>query len=229
MINPFGTLSLEILLQMIFQEYLLHSRCLTFVTETALESNIAIIPCTYIKIENDTNLQDHILQVSEMGCSDYIIQTTKPKEFLTAFEEVNHIAIVRRSDRKLIFLPTFEEDDNNDLLSILVSKESYYVANILLVLEANSSSTECEIYDLVTHKFEGITEVNSPVYLDQWNSCNMSFEKNANLFPHDMTNMRGRKLKVAAFTYKPYALLDLNDAPHGRDGTEIRIVEEFCR
>ncbi|CAH2075338.1 unnamed protein product, partial [Iphiclides podalirius] len=46
-----------------------------------------------------------------------------------------------------------------------------------------------------------------------------------------MSNLYGKVVKVSCFTYKPYVLLDLNPAvvPYGRDGMEIRIVDEFCR
>ncbi|CAH2107283.1 unnamed protein product [Euphydryas editha] len=171
-----------------------------------------------------------------MGCSDYIVQLKEPEIFMTAFENVVHMGNVRKSDRKIIMLPKI---DNNlvstnskvELLNILSMKEASFVANILLILPSDTLC-DCEIYDLVTHKFVGPDyDNNKPIYLDKWNSCTSKFDNNVNLFPHDMSDLQGKIVKVAGFTYTPYVLLDLdtNIAPRGRDGIEVRIVDEFCR
>ncbi|KAL4706513.1 hypothetical protein ACJJTC_015711 [Scirpophaga incertulas] len=75
------------------------------------------------------------------------------------------------------------------------------------------------------------SEVHQPYYLDRWNTCKEEFEENIYIFPHDMSNLNGKIVKVACFTYKPYVLLDIDPKIEslGRDGTEIRIVNEFCR
>ncbi|KPI97856.1 Glutamate receptor delta-2 subunit [Papilio xuthus] len=108
-------------------------------------------------------------------------------------------------------------------------KETTFIPNVLIV--APSTNQSCESYDLITHKYIGLSNHNEPLYLDLWSSCTKQFTKNNNLFPHDMSNMHGKVVKVACFTYKPYVLLDLNSTlvPFGRDGMEIRIIEEFCR
>lgn len=228
-----GTLiPIEVFLQtVIIKQYLESSYCVTVVSEPPLDVNY-LYPFTYIDI-NGPNFNDRLLEVSEMGCSDYIIRVEKPDFFMATFENVTHFGNARRSDKKLIFIGLEENENNkNNLLDILSMTESSFVANILLILPDNSVTDGCTYYNLVTHKFVGPDEeVSNPIYLDKWDSCTDKFEKNANLFPHDLSNLYGKTVKISCFTYKPYVFLDLDSGitPSGRDGTEIRIVEEFCR
>ncbi|XP_026739805.1 glutamate receptor ionotropic, delta-2-like isoform X2 [Trichoplusia ni] len=159
----------------------------------------------------------------------------EPQKFMVAFERVVHIGDIRRSDRKIIILPYDEDYNENreiDLPSMVFSmKESHFVADMLMI-ENYKSDTNCKLFDLITHKFVGSdNEIQLPIHLDRWNSCTEKFENQANLFPHDMTDLYGKTVKVACFTYKPYVLLDIDPAiePLGRDGVEVRIVDEFCR
>nr|ARO76470.1 ionotropic receptor 7 [Conogethes punctiferalis] len=222
---------IEILLQTIFNEYLSNSYCLTVVSEKPLDLHVNI-SYAYISVENGELSPDQMLKLSENGCSDYIVQVKNPQKFMGAFETVNLLGNVRRGDRKIVFLPYREDNATTTLLlEILTLKETSFIANILLILPSPEQST-CSYYDLVTHKYVGQdNEINQPYYIDRWNACTLNFEKNVSLFPHDMTNLYGKTLKVACFTYMPYVLLDLSEAqePFGRTGTEIKIVDEFCR
>ncbi|CAH1644342.1 unnamed protein product [Spodoptera littoralis] len=234
MLLPTISLPLEILLNTIIIQYLDSSYCVTVFSDKPL-SPIFSTSFIYL-IPDEENLVEQIYNVSERGCSDYIVRMRDPQNFMTAFERVVHIGNVRRSDRKVIILPYNEEyNDINDenLPSLIFSmKGSEYLANMLMVINHNSSNSDCKEFDLITHQYVGPDDVsNLPKYLDRWDSCSQQFENNANLFPHDMTNLFGKTLRVACFTYKPYALLDIDTAiePLGRDGVEIRIVDEFCR
>lgn len=227
-------LPLELLLNTIIRQYLESTYCLTIISDAPLAFSF---PNSFISlIPNDENLVEQVYNVSEMGCSDYIVRMQDPQKFMTAFETVVHTATIRRSDRKIIFLPYNEEYNEGydiDLPSEVFSmKGSTYVANMLMIVNAASNNSECKTFDLITHQFVGPDEqTDLPKYLDSWNSCSQEFENHANLFPHDMTNLYGKTLKVACFTYKPYVLLDIDPAiePSGRDGVEIRIVDELCR
>nr|AOG12846.1 ionotropic receptor [Eogystia hippophaecolus] len=223
---------IELLLHTILNQYLYNSYCVTFVSEIPLDINFSI---TFTCIVPDPeNLTNQLLEVSEKGCSDYVVRMKEPQEFMNAYEKVNHLGNARRSDKKLIFLPFLEDDNTTNetispLLNLLSMKETSFVANILLLIPSRETTAECKFYDIVTHKYVGPDkETNHPLYLDRWNSCTEKFVMNVNLFPHDMSNLYGKTVKVACFTYKPYVLLDL-DTPTGRDGMELRIVEEFCR
>ncbi|XP_063621340.1 glutamate receptor ionotropic, delta-2-like [Cydia splendana] len=232
MITPSILFPIEILLNILINEHLQESFCLTFVTETKFTVNIPTNMSSMIIQPNNSILVEQILDASEKGCSDYIVQMHEPENFMKAFEKVNHLGDVRRSGKKLIFLPSQDEMFNkSDLTNILTLTETGFVANILLIVPSLQSS-DCKVYDMITHTFVGSDEeVHKPLYLDRWDSCTSHFERGVNLFPHDMSNLYGKTVKVAAFTYKPYVLLDLDPSlnPLGRDGMEMRIIDEFCR
>ncbi|XP_026739812.1 uncharacterized protein LOC113502441 [Trichoplusia ni] len=234
MLVPASPLSpLEILVKTIIEQYLATSYCITFVSDVPFNVFLAT-GLTYL-IPSEQNLVEQILNVSEIGCSDYIVRMQEPQKFMVAFERVVHIGDIRRSDRKIIILPYDEDYNENreiDLSSMVFSmKESNFVANMLMIETLNSES-DCKLFDLITHKFVGPDEeMHLPIHLDRWDSCREKFEKKANLFPHDITNLNGKTVKVACITYQPFVLLDIDPAiePLGRDGVEVRMVEEFCR
>ncbi|XP_061710239.1 uncharacterized protein LOC133520013 isoform X2 [Cydia pomonella] len=233
MIMPSKLFPVEILLNILINEHLQEYFCLTFVTETKLTVNIPINMSLMIIQPNNSVLAEQILDASEKGCSDYIIQMHEPENFMIAFEKVNHLGDIRRSVKKLIFLPVQDDMNNRSVLTnILALRETGFVANILLVVPSLQSSGDCKVYDMITHTFVGSDEdVQKPLYLDRWDSCTGHFERGVNLFPHNMSNLYGKTVKVAAFTYKPYVLLDLDPSLNslGRDGMEMRIIDEFCR
>nr|AST36230.1 putative ionotropic receptor IR41a.2 [Hedya nubiferana] len=233
LIPPSIHLPIEILANTLIYSYLQSSFCLTFVTETDLAVNLPSNLSSMRIQPNDSDLVNQILYASEKGCSDYIIQMHEPEDFMVAFEKVNHLGDIRRSDKKLIFLPMQDEIYNASVLTDMLSlKQTSFVANILLVVPAVQSSDDCEFYDMITHKFVGHDEeIHKPLYLDRWDSCAGHFQKAMNLFPHDMSNLYGKTVKVTAFTYKPYVLLDLDPSlnPIGRDGIDIKAIDEFCR
>lgn len=223
---------IETLLHIIITKYLNLSYCIIIISEDNLfiKSPNSVVRIFAKDNESFTSL---MLNASEMGCSDYIVQINEPETFMKAFEDVVHLGNVRKGDRKIIMLPTLQDLSDKKsqlLLNVLSMKETSFVANILLLLPSDAVN-ESHIYHLVTHKFVGSHENNKPILLDSWNFFTEKFEKNACLFPHNMTNLEGKTVKVTGFTYKPYILLELdpNVVPNGRDGLDIRIVEEFCR
>lgn len=89
---------LEKLLQVLINNYLLESYCVTLVTDTKLifrpPTNV-----TFMYIHAKINITERILAASEKGCSDFIVQTAEPENFMAAFEMVNHLGDIRRSDK----------------------------------------------------------------------------------------------------------------------------------
>lgn len=227
-----STPSISIILHALVNQYLADSYCLTLVLDKPIDFKINI-SFTHITANNGTvdGIMDQLLEVSEKGCSDYIVYMSDPQKFMVAFDQVSRLGNTRRSNRKIIILP-YSTDENyvNQLLGVFSMKESTFVANMLVVLLVQQAKTNCELYDMVSHKFVSL-DSDGPLYLDQWNSCTQKFVKNENLFPHNLKNLNGRIVRVACFTYKPYSLLDLDTTlvASQRDGIEIRIVDEFCR
>lgn len=223
--------NISLLLLTIVEQYLFSSYCITVVSDEPFNLNFNLSFTTIIPNDSVELLTRQLLKVSENGCSDYIVNVKNPEMFMVAFDEVSRLGTVRRSDRKIIILlPQSDNDSNLDLLKLLSMKESSFVANILIISKSNNFEMNCDVYDLVTHEFLK-TEGDLPIVLDRWRSCTQKFERNSNLFPHDMRDLRGKTVKSACFTYKPYVFLDLDTAvePLGRDGMEMRIVDEFCR
>ncbi|XP_050669006.1 glutamate receptor ionotropic, delta-2-like [Leptidea sinapis] len=224
--------SIEILLQAIVERYLTTSYCVTVIYEKPIQL-ISALQFRYIKYNDSIDFFSSILDASETGCSDYIVGIREPQRFMKAFDKVVHIGNTRRSDRKLIFFPHLfaldGKDDRQKFLDVLKMKESKYIANILIVLPSVKTK-DCDIYELFTHKFVGLVH-DQAIQLDIWNSCSAKFEKNADLFPIDISNLRGKVVRVSCFTYKPYVLLDLDSdlVPNGRTGVEMKLVDEFCR
>lgn len=225
--------AVNLLLQTIVNIYLSESHCLTIVSDNPIDFNLDLMFAYVIPNRTAEELKDQLLIVSEQGCSDYLVNMRDQKMFMTAYGMVSKAGSVRRSDRKILFLPAPEIlVSKNKLIDLFAMKETHYVANVLVILPSEDNETNCQIFDFVTHKFTGPDEgVDKPMLLNQWNSCTNKFKTNNTLFPHDMTNLLGKVAIMSSFFYSPYGIFDLDPAlsPKGRDGMEIRLCEEFCR
>ncbi|XP_077285106.1 putative glutamate receptor [Arctopsyche grandis] len=225
--------SLNLLLNIIVNKYLLKTYCLTVLSKTHLDiiENIPIMRYDQTNISDPISMSSFILKSFDLGCSDFIILLDSPQEFLSIFDENIHLTNQRRGNRKLVFLPSFADQTSRDkLISILQESTLSFVPDILLVLPA-CDAVNCSDYDLATHKYVGTHGNGELVILDRWRSNNKTFARNTYLFPDKLTNMQGRVLKVATFSYKPYSIIqvDENDNIVGLDGTEMKTCIEFCK
>ncbi|GBP04301.1 hypothetical protein EVAR_6516_1 [Eumeta japonica] len=129
---------------------------------------------------NKTNNQFNLLlNASEAGCSDYIVDTRDVDKFLEDLEELNHAGYIRRSDRKLILILS----NRQNLPEILKKNSIRFLADLLFIVPVTENVDECQKYELITHQFVGTGEIDTPLYLDQWDACTEKFVENANLFP----------------------------------------------
>lgn len=118
-------------------------------------------------------------------------------------------------DDILLIVPSVSNDTNflNETSNLFGEKDEYDEAN-----EFNNTSTFNEanqliseingnfvMFDLITHKYVGDFH-NETVLLDKWYSNNQTFRFNNDLYPDKLTNQQGRALRVATFTYPPYAV-----------------------
>jgi hypothetical protein len=55
------------------------------------------------------------------------------------------------------------------------------------------------------------------------------FLHSADLYPDKVSNLMGKRLIMATFTYRPYSIVDMDASPPVFDGTESRIALEFCK
>ncbi|PSN43557.1 hypothetical protein C0J52_03708 [Blattella germanica] len=56
-----------------------------------------------------------------------------------------------------------------------------------------------------------------------------AFLLSANIYPDKVSNLMGKSLTAATFTYQPYAIVNLETSPITFDGTETRVFLEFCK
>lgn len=227
-------LALEKLLGIIIKKYLIKTYCLSIFSELTLNV-VEDVPIMRFNDSDPSSMSSYIMQSFDIGCSDFIIMMDTPSDFLSIYDENIHETNQRRPYRKIIFLPTSDDEEmRKELISITQESALSFLPDLLLVLPACDSlpnESNCTKYDLGTHKFVGVSGNNDLVILDSWNGDDNTFEKNANLFPDKISNMQGRKLNVATFTYKPYSILELdaNDNIIGLDGTEMKFCIEFCK
>lgn len=84
--------------------------------------------------------------------------------------------------------------------SFLLHKD---IENFLVIALSPSKSS----YDLITNKFNGRFDSSQIILLDTFNQNVENFSQMVNLYPKKMTNLMEREIRIAAFNYKPYAIL----------------------
>jgi hypothetical protein len=218
--------SLERLLLVIINKFLLKTYCLSIFSDSPINLQINIPVMSF----NTIQLAENILKSFELGCSDFIISIENPKEFLEKFDRTIRRTSQRRGNRKLIFASTRENRGN--LIDVLKMNESKYIPDILLILPKNcDTNNNCWSYELGTNKFAGKDGHQDLIILDEWNYSNSSFVRDLNLFPDKLLDLKGKTIRIATFFCKPYILFDIDgdNRVTNLDGTDIRIVSELCR
>lgn len=226
---------LQILVNIIIQDYLIKTYCVTIITDDVTDIFLekTDIPFLYYSSTSDEDtMQSLILKSLDLGCSDFIINIDNPEIFVAQFEENIHLTNQRRGNRKLIFVPN-EHNPNSreELIQLLTIPAVEFVPNILLILPFNKTSEGSNetSYELGTQKYLSNIDNSELIILDVWSSESRSFEKKANLFPDKVSNMQGRTIKMATFNYKPYSIFELDENNNTVvDGTEYRAAREFC-
>lgn len=223
---------IELIVQILFKQYLNNSYCVTFMTENYMIDLIDIPDSISLVVLNSTgDILEATLSASEMGCSNYVVQMANPEKFITIFDKIVRLGNARKSDNKIILLPPFRDENVSKQLKVLQFKETSFISNLLIVIPVNSNK-ECKTYDFITNEFIGYDfKTNKPILLDKWNSCTKEFKQKANLFPDKLKDLDGKTVKVACFHSYPFTILDLDNSstPHGRDGIDIRAINELCR
>lgn len=188
---------LNTLINIIAIKYLKNS-CI-FLSTTSLGS-ISTNPVVKIN-EIDNNFLN-------FGCENIIIYENDTEKKINDFENQIKLAIQRYNHRKyLIFLQEYDEN-------FQLYKSLHFVPNVLFVSPKIYEENETVIYKtcevtfiLYTHMYSGLKGNDKIYVLDYWFSKNQSFLRDANLYPDKISNLRGRTMKMATFTYKPYAIV----------------------
>lgn len=100
LLSPF-IYPVETILHIILKKYLAESYCFTIISEEPFEftfSNSFI----YINPNNCNDLVSILIDVTNKGCSDFIIRMREPQYFMYALDSAHYLGDVRRSDKTII-------------------------------------------------------------------------------------------------------------------------------
>lgn len=207
------TYFLTTLVNIIIDKYLTEgSRCLFLFKDNYCEvfeyhGNVSLVV-----VDVTGNTLDSNLVFQEYGCQGFIIQSKDPVKIFNQLEYDMKFQKDRFNMRKYLILIT---DRSYNYTPVFDSVYLQYVSDFLLIypqqnkkLCKSSLGVNCENQDyaLLTHKYVGKEQNESPVLLDLWFSTNQSFLYNTLLYPNKITNQEGRILRTAFFTYEPYSI-----------------------
>lgn len=159
------------------------------------------MPFVNLKITNGSIQSD--LFFRSHGCQGIATQT---KNILTVFENVEkgiRKRLERFNNRRYLFLPS--SYDGAKEIEVFQSKELQFVADILVLRYTEEKSEG--VYEFLTHKYTGVGNNNEVIVLDKWFASNSSFLNGNNLYPDKISDMQGRTLRLATFTYLPYSFI----------------------
>lgn len=207
------TYFLTTLVNIIIDKYLTEgSRCLFLFKDNYCEvfeyhGNVSLVVVDVTRNKVNPNL---VFQ--EYGCQGFIIQSNDPVKIFNQLEYDMKFQKDRFNLRKYLILIT---DSSYNYTQIFDSGYLQYVSDVLLIYPRqntefckSSLGVKCESqdYELLTHKYVGQEQNESPVLLDFWFSANQSFLFNTPLFPNKITSQEGRILRTSLFTYEPYSI-----------------------
>lgn len=193
-----------ILTEILVNTYMKNS-CLLLITQ----ENIYKGQQPLIIINSTDNFKTNFNSSLVFGCENIIVQAPNTESTISDVEKLIKLSVHRLNDRKyLIFLPNTEQEKFPSL---------HFVPNVLFVVpiiykDSNNilMNNGEVILSLRTQRFVGVTENDAVIEIDKWFSRNCSFLKSSNLYPDKINNLKGRKLKIATFTYKPYIIVGKN-------------------
>ncbi|KAF5307157.1 hypothetical protein FQR65_LT00673 [Abscondita terminalis] len=227
-----SSIFLKVLLSTIVHKYLQNSTCLIIISQNSDNYVLSsTIPIVNVQVTDNT-IQNKLL-FRNYGCQAILIVHQNSSLILQQLEYQMKMHNDRFNSRKYLIVA-----DDTD---IFLLSELEYIVDFLLIVPANSSEEECillndlcwvhGIFELVTHKYVGAVNNSFLVTLDFWSTRNNSFAYGNNLYPDKLSNQRGRELRCATFTYKPYSIVGKTqeESPPYTIGSENAIAHEFAK
>lgn len=154
------------------------------------------------------------LVFNNFGCQGIVISTENPVKVFENLENVMRLNHERFNIRRYLFLPVysfgsavsdvFNSNALNNVADLLIIETNNNLVNVQDTAFKNHYKNK--LFYLFTHKYVGNVNSNEKILLDIWFAKNLSFMYFNNLFPDKLTNQMGRQLRIATFTYKPYAI-----------------------
>lgn len=175
------------------------------------------IPMVNLKLINNSFDGDYFRR--GYGCLGFVLIVNEPCKLFQYIEYKIRHSEERFNNRKYLILPGNEYLEEN-VMCLFQLEEIEYVADMVIVLPTNEVNDAFQInstindvavlenfvnFELITHKYIGDVH-NEMVLLDKWFSRNQSFLYGNNLYPNKLTNQQGRAIRIATFTYPPYAI-----------------------
>ncbi|BES91680.1 Hypothetical protein NTJ_04488 [Nesidiocoris tenuis] len=203
--------------------------CLTLVAATGnlddfFEPDFTVFRITSDDFCNDNASVEAMVTVFDQMCYNFVVQIPDTKCFFKIWLDAQWHTI-QRSHPEIIFLPAYPTK-NETSTEVFRLKESDYSSSILAVDIAPIDDVIPEWpYLVYTSNFYERVETpgrNPRIFLDQW-SAEKSFKFGSNLMPDLVVNLHNKTLKVMTFDYDPYTHFE------PLDGTEIKLIQEFCR
>lgn len=189
---------ISILTNLILTRYFNLSRCVVTLTNEILHLD-SLETVTFVHLLVNDNKIPVDLFFRRHGCQGFIIQTKNALEVFENLEYQMRHNSERFNNRRYLFLPSsFGE---NREIEVFKSKDLYFVTDILVL--SNKEENSEVVYQFLTHKYVGKENHSEIIVLDEWFSNNGSFLKGNNLYPDKISNLQGRTIRIATFTYLP--------------------------
>lgn len=194
---------LNMLANIIINKYFTDS-CVLLLSQNHLNYNSTN---SFVYINIDKNTKENINKSLNFQCENIVLESENLMEQVELMEKLIKLSVQRYNTRKYLLLTEKRLEEKQ---KFLLFQQLKLVPDVLVIMPdyANNFLNDCDVkFTLLTHTYVGKTNNDDVVQIDAWYSQNRSFLKNEYLFPDKITDMQGRVIKFATFTYKPYAIV----------------------
>ncbi|XP_053691084.1 uncharacterized protein LOC128739613 [Sabethes cyaneus] len=192
------------------------------------------LPFAVVTTEPSSNISQNLRmhRAIELGCTAFIVDEDSAIQFLDSYIPVHDGTIFRRPE-KYIILSIHSIGPAAEMLLRKIQQHPAIeeIANLLLVV-TNSSKI-----DLLTHRYVGnLPKSRELILLDSFRVENQTFDRGSNLFPDKLSNLMGKRMRVATFQLLPWSMMRQADDGIVRylnqsytiDGLDGYILIQFC-
>ncbi|KAK9892092.1 hypothetical protein WA026_018294 [Henosepilachna vigintioctopunctata] len=216
---------MSILANFILNQYFVNFRCLIILTDNPnffeYSGKQQIINLFINFSSNNTVFIDEFITTNYHGCQGIVVDTSKPTQVFEYLEDKIRHSLVRFHFRRyLIIMRNKKQYSKIEFETDALT----YIADVLIVFAKNKNE-----FEMWTHNYVGVKDMNSLKMLDKWFTKNESFLFGNDLYPDKLTSQNGRNFVVSCIRYTPYALCDpeLNDDQYY--GTELKAAAEYAK
>lgn len=164
-----------------------------------------------IQISVPFTIFEHVDETAlALGCQNIVIHNGEPDKMVVLLEDKIRNSSPRFNDRKYLISLRKDFQDFKNLYLLF-----HFVPNVVLVKYEIFKIKNCTFLEICnnfvftfwTNNFVGVENNDDFYILDFWFSKNQTFLFNKKLYFDKIKNMEGRVLKMATFSYEPYAIV----------------------